>query len=102
MSKEGMAMTATNSQLEYVLTLARQLTPADQARLVAHLAPTVASPGIHGNRAPSRALPLNSRAAQLATDPQSALARALRIVDSGHQPPTDSDVAQWREERLSE
>jgi hypothetical protein len=95
-------MATSISQLEYVLSLARQLTPADQAKLVAHLAPTIATAGNAETRGPSHALPPNSRAAQLAADPQSALAQVLSIVDSGHQPPTDSDIAGWREERLSE
>ena len=96
-------MSATTPQLEIVLTLARQLTLADQAQLVAQIAPTIAS-ALHPEKRTlsSGNLPPHSRAAQLAADPNSALAQVLGITGSGFQSPSDDDVAHWREERLAE
>lgn len=89
--------------LENVLTLARQLTPSDQARLVEQLAPTVDSTdAAQDKKTPANVFPPNSRAARLVADPDSALARILGIARSGNEYPTDADVERWREERLSE
>lgn len=96
-------MSATTPQLENVLTLAHQLPLVDQARLVAQLAPAIASAlTTEHNTRPPNALAQNSRAAQLASDPDSALARVLTIANSGVGSPSDADIDRWREERLSE
>ena len=101
--RKGAVISTTTSQLEDVLTLVRQLTLADQAQLVVQIAPAIAS-ALHSEKRTlsSGKLPPNSRAAQLAADPNSALAQVLSITGSGFQSPSDADVAHWREERLSE
>lgn len=96
-------MDTTTPQLEIVLRLARQLTLADQAQLVAQIAPTIAS-ALHAEKStlPSGKLPPNLRAAQLAADSDSALAHVLSIIGSGFPSSSDADIARWREERLAE
>lgn len=96
-------MNATTPQLEDVLTLARQLPVIDQARLVAQLAPTIVlALTIEHSTVSSSAFALHSRAAQLAINPDSALARVLAIANSGFWSPSDADIDRWREERLSD
>lgn len=96
-------MGATTPLLENVLTLARQLTLADQAKLVEQLAPTIDSidTAQDKNTAASR-FPPHSLAAHLAADPDSALSHMLGIARSGDEQPTDADVERWHDERLSE
>jgi hypothetical protein len=116
--------TATKPTLEDVLELASKLTTADQAQLIARIAPVVAdtfatetapisSPATE--TAPTPPLPLDaelvalaakfppgSLAARLAADPNSSLSRVLRILGPDHLPITDEDVERWREEHMRE
>lgn len=91
-------MDTSAPHLEQVLTLARQLTTADQARLVAQLTPIIAS-AFEADQHPQPFHP-GSRAAQLASDPTSALARALSIANAESRTLTDDDIARLREERF--
>ena len=88
--------------LENVLTLARQLSPSDQAKLVEQLAPTIDSTDTaqDKNTAASR-FPPHSLAARLAADPDSALSHILGIASGGVETYTDADIERLREERLS-
>ncbi len=103
-------MKASTPMLDEVLRLAQQLSLADQARLIAHIASAIAASleaqsetSLDAQRAVgSTQLPAESRAAMLARDPNSALAKVLALTPDGYIPPTDEDIAQWREERLNE
>ncbi len=102
-------MTA-NTLFDDVLALARRLSPADQAQLVATLAAQIASdlaPPASNTPEPlvddsAVRLPPDSPAGKLVRDPTSALAQFLAQLPEGFVPPTDEEVARWREERLLE
>jgi len=103
-------MTTTAPTLDEVLTLARQLSPVEQARLMEYLLPALSdalSDALARTRPvvtepPSPALRITELTEQLRTTPTSALARALAILPEGQPSPTDAEIARWRDERLTE
>jgi hypothetical protein len=102
-------MTTTAPTFDAVLTLARRLSLADQMLLVVALAAEQISPPTshEATSAPGvddllAQLPPDSPAGKLIRDPNSALAQALAILPAGFTPPTDEDIARWRDERLME
>jgi hypothetical protein len=103
-------MTTTDPTFDAVLTLARRLSLADQMRLVVALAAEQTSPPAShktGTNAPDvddflAQLPPDSPAGKLIRDPNSALAHVLALLPNGFTPPTDEDIARWRDERLTE
>ncbi|MDZ4719115.1 MAG: hypothetical protein SH847_11740 [Roseiflexaceae bacterium] len=103
-------MTPTTHTLDVVLRLVQQLSLADKARLVAHVTPQIASalasqavpePVQHADDVVAL-LPPDSPAGKLVRDPTSALAQVLALLPEGFIPPTDEDIARWRDERLTE
>ena len=103
-------MATSTPTLDDVFRIVRQLSVADQARLVARVTPHIAvALAVRAEAEPKEQqddviaqLPAESRAAKLARDPNSALAKVLALTPDGFIPPTDEDIARWREERLME
>lgn len=101
-------MAAERATFEEVLALARTLSRAEQARLVARLTPVLAAT-IAEEPAPEpiarleivKHLPEGSPAGQLVRDPASALGMLMRLVPDDRVP-SEEELARWREERLVE
>lgn len=101
-------MAAERAKFEEVLALARTLSRAEQARLVARLTPVLAAAiGEEPAQEPIgrleivKHLPEDSLAGQLVRDSASALGMLVRLVPDDRVP-SEEDLARWREERLVE
>jgi hypothetical protein len=103
-------MTVTTPTLDDVLRLVQHLSLTDKARLVAQVTPQIAAAlASHVTRESVQPtddviaqLPPDSPAGKLVRDPNSALAQVLALLPEGFVPPTDEEVARWRDERLME
>ena len=101
-------MAAERATFEEVLALARALSRAEQARLVARLTPVLAA-AIAEETPRARTiklevvvqLPEDSPAGQLVRDPASALGQLVRLVPDDRLP-SQEELARWQEERLVE
>jgi hypothetical protein len=97
-------MAAERATFEEVLALARSLSRAEQARLVARLTPAMAdepAPEPVGRNEIVKHLPEDSPAGQLVRDPISALGMLVRLIPDDRIP-SEEELARWREERLVE
>lgn len=106
-------MAPERAMLDDVLVQVEKLSLADKARLVAHIASSIASAlaSQESHEAHAESLPIDDRisqlpadspAGQLVRDPSSALGKLVRLVPGARPAPSDEQLARWRAERLTE